>query len=298
MKKRQYYIVILTVCSMVLLVGCGKNNSKNNNSKNNNSYNNHSNYTPSTTPAQTAATLALEDAPTVSLNNLVITAGSEIDYMSAIESVENMDLSKSMVSINSSNVDRFTPGSYTVYYTFDYMGHTVKSFIVVTVLENIEETTVPAETTEEIHTEENSAANVSEQTSSAENSNEETSNEENQTPNGETSSELSTESTSGQNEENTSSSENTNGALNATVYHPDLPIPDAVFTLSTGETVTIKNTPERYIVETFTDDVYYTEDGCSYLRSELKVLMNTGEVQTVEMVVTRVNTLPEEISPN
>ena len=216
-----------------------------------------------------------------------------------------MDLSKSMVSINSSSVDRFTPGSYTVYYTFDYMGHTVKSFIVVTVLENTEGTTAPAETTKEVQPEEVSTTSSSEQSqnSSAENSNEETqtSNNEisnNETSNNETSNESNSEPVSSEPKEENTTSANENGALNATVYHPDLPIPDAVFTLSTGEVVTIKNTPERYIVETFTDDVYYTEDGYSYLRSELKVLMNTGEVQTVEMVVTRVNTIPEESSSN
>lgn len=287
MKKRWCYFTILFMCSIVLLSGCGNKKS----SKNNHSYNNNSNYTPSTPPVQTQPTTTIsENAPKVSLNNLTITAGSEIDYMSAIESVENMDLSKSMVSINSSGVDRFTPGNYTVYYTFDYMGHTVKSFIIVTVLENTEETTM--ETSEE-----NSIQETSEPISSSltETSNEETSIEE--TSNDETASESNTENNPSEpSQEGTSSSENNNGALNATINHSNLPIPDAVFTLSTGETVTIKNTPERYIVETFTDDNYYTEDGCSYLRSELKVLMNTGEVQTVEMVITRVNAIPEENS--
>lgn len=295
MKKKQCYIIILAICSMILLIGCGnKNHSKNNHSSNNHSSNNHSNYTTSNPPTQAPATAALENAPEVNLNNITITAGSEIDYMSAIESVENMDLKKSMVSINSSSVDRFTPGSYTVYYTFDYMGHTVKSFMVVTVLENTEETTAPAETTtKETQTEEISETASSEQsqTSSAETSTEETSNEE-------TSSESNTEFISSEITEEHTDSSNETGALNATIYHPDIPIPDAVFTLSTGEVVTIKNTPERYIVETFTDDSYYTEDGNSYLRSELKVLMNTGEVQTVEMVITRVNTMPEESSTN
>lgn len=284
MKKRRYYIAILTVCSLVLLSGCGKKNSKNNHS-----YNSNSNYTPSTVPVQTTTT-APANAPKVNMSNLVITAGSEIDYMSAIESVENMDLSKSMVSINSANVDRFTPGNYTVYYTFDYMGQTVKSFIVVTVLENTEETTIPSESNTETsstddseQSSENSTGAEGESSSGEETSNTGPSNEENS--NGASSSETNTESTS---------SENGNGALNSTVYHSDVPIPDAIFTLSTGETVTIKNTPERYIVETFTEDSYYTEDDCHYLRSELKVLMNTGEVQTVEMVITRVSGIPEE----
>lgn len=284
MKKRQYYLAILSVCGLVLLGGCGKNNSKPNRSYNSNS---NSNYTPSTTPVQTT-TAAPENAPTVNLNNLTVIAGSEIDYMSAIESVENMDLSKSMVSINSSGVDRFTPGNYTVYYTFDYMGYTVKSFIVLNVLENPEKETTPAQTATKTSTEETSETESFEQTSdsASESSASEASSE----------SETETTSASGQMEDPTSSSTNANGALDATVYHPDLPIPDAVFTLSTGEVVTIKNTPERYIVETFTDDIYYTEDEYHYLRSELKVLMNTGEVQTVEMVITRVNEIPEENS--
>lgn len=282
MKKRHYYITIFAICSLVLLSGCGKKNSKNNHS-----YNSNSNYTPSTSPVQTTTTVS-ENSPKVNLNNLVITAGSEIDYMSAIESVENMELSKCMVSINSSNVDRFTPGNYTVYYTFDYMGQTVKSFIVVTVVENTEENTIVSETSTTVST-------SSEQTSD---SSTESSNEtegESSTTNEENSSEMDiNESSSSELNSENPSSNNPNGALNSTVYHSDLPIPDAVFTLSTGETVTIKNTPERYIVETFTEDAYYTEDGANYLRSELKVLMNTGEVQTVEMVVTRVNGIPEE----
>lgn len=286
MKKRLYCFAILSVCGLVLLSGCSKNNSKTNHSSNSNNY--HSNYTPSTAPVQTT-TASPENAPTVNLNNLTIMAGSDIDYMSAIESVENMELSKSMVSINSSGVDRFTPGNYTVYYTFDYMGYTVKNFMIVTVLENPEpETTTPAETVTETSTEETSVTESLEQTSysSSESSSEETSSE----------SETEPASTSEQTEDNTTSSTNPNGALDSTVYHSDLPIPDAVFTLSTGETVTIKNTPERYIVETFTDDTYYTEDEFHYLRSELKVFMNTGEVQTVEMVITRVNEIPEESS--
>lgn len=283
MKKRHFYIAALTICCLILLSGCGKKSSKNNHS-----YNNNPNYTPSTIPAQTTAAVP-ENAAKVSLSNLTITAGSEIDYMSAIESVENMELSKCMVSINSSDVDRFTPGTYTVHYTFDYMGQTVKSFIVVTVIENPETTTI--ETSTEIPTADTS--NPSESSDETEESESSSTGEENNSEENPNETDTNETSSFEPNSENPSSENNTD-ALNSTVSHSNLPIPDAVFTLSTGETVTIKNTPERYIVETFTEDSYYTEDGANYLKSELKVLMNTGEVQTVEMVVTRVNSIPEE----
>lgn len=276
MKKRHYYITILTICSIVVLLGgCGKKNTKSNHS-----YNNHTNQTASSLPTQPITT-APENAPKVSLSNLTVMAGSEIDYMSAIESVENMELSKSMVYINSSNVDRFTPGSYTVYYNFDYMGYTVKSFITVTILENTEQETVSSsETVTESTTSENSP---SEQNSTAaENSDTEAPSEQ-----GSNAIPPSSEQTG----ETTSST--TSNVLDATIYDKDVPIPDAVFTLSTGETVTIKNTPTRYIVETFTDDSYYTEDGYNFLCSELKILLNTGEVQTIETVISRVTSIPE-----
>lgn len=277
MKKRQYYIAILTICGIVLLSGCSKKNTKSNNS-----YNNYTNQTTSSIPTQPTTTVP-ENAPKVSLSNLTVMAGSEIDYMSAIEAVENMDLSKSMVYINSSNVDRFTPGSYTVYYNFDYMGYTVKSFITVTVLENTtQETVSSSETTTESASAENNSP--SEQNSSPA-----------EAPSTEVPPEQSSDSASPSSEqtgETTTSSTDSN-VLDATVYNKDLPIPDAVFTLSTGETVTIKNTPERYIVETFTDDIYYTEDGYNFLCSELKILLNTGEVQTIETVISRVNSIPE-----
>lgn len=280
MKKRHSYLVLLTVCSMLLLAGCGKENTKKNPS-----FSSSSNNMPSTLPAQTT-TAAPENAPKVNLTNLTITAGSEIDYMSAIEAVENMDLSKSMVYVNSSGVDRFTPGNYTVYYTFDYMGYTVKSFIIVTVLENTEETSFLEEPTAESTPAETTASEIP---SSIE---QETTAATSETSAPESSASETSPTASEQNTETTSSTNNTS-VLDATIYNKDTPIPDAVFTLSTGETVTIKNTSERYIVETFTDDIYYTEDGHHFLRSELKILLNTGEIQTIETVITRVNSIPE-----
>jgi len=287
MKKGHYYFTVLTICSAISLSGCGKTSNKNHS----NSYHSTSQTTASSAiqPTQPLTTMAPENAPNVNLKNLIVTAGSEIDYMSAIESAENIDLKKSMISINSSAVDRFTPGTYTVYYTFDYMGSTTKSFILVTVLENTEETSSETETsTSEIvstaptETEPNSEP-LSEISSSS------TSESSAEQPSNQT-----TTTSSSISEESTASSNNSNP--NSTIPYTGAPIPDAVFTLSTGETITIHNTPERYIVETFTDESYYTEDGVNFLQSELKILLNTGDVQTIEMVISQVSNIPETTS--
>lgn len=292
MKKRNYYLALLTLTSVVLFSGCGKENTKLLSSNSN-----HSNYTPQTS-LPTSTTIASENAPKVTLSDLTIWAGEEVDYMSAIESVENIDLNKSMISINSSNVDRFTPGSYTVYYTFDYMGQTAKNFIVVNVLENptTEVETTSNDTSNIISSQENESknnTNSNTQPSNSESDNNTTSS--NQIYNNESNSNTKSTNESDLNNQ-TSNNESDNNIeipdfyeTGSAYYDENAIIPDAIFTLSTGETVTIKNTPSRYIVETFTSDSYSSENGENFRHSELKILLNTGEIQTIETVVTRVN---------
>ncbi|NLZ81725.1 MAG: hypothetical protein GX913_08030 [Clostridiales bacterium] len=65
-------------------------------------------------------------------------------------------------------------------------------------------------------------------------------------------------------------------------------IPNAIIELSDGTTVEIENTDTRYVVKTFSDESYTKKDGGRYLTSELKVEFNTGEIQVLETVVTRV----------
>lgn len=275
MRKKLYYIAFFTLCSTLLLSGCKKHN---NTKPGPSSSSNYSGIGTGTSTLPTTTTM--DNPPTVHLTDLTVTAGSEIDYTSAIESVENMDLSKTMIYVNSASVDRFTPGVYTAYYTFDYMGYKIENFITVTILEADEETTVPPDTS----TETTAPAEVAASTDSTSSAGVQPTDSSDSTV------------SAGSSETMATTAAPHNNTLDATIYDPNATIPDAIFTLSNGQTITIKNTPARYIVETFTDETYYTQGGENYLNSQLKILLNTGEVQVIETVVTRVNGQSETAS--
>lgn len=218
----------------------------------------------------------------VKIKDITAYAGEEIDYMAAIESAENMELNRSMVYIDSSMVDNHTPGVYKAEYTFDYLGSTVTNSVKVTILENknpvtetaaeqsTQETTTAAETTTESTEAESTAAEAVTETASG--------------------TEAPAETTAVQ-EATTAAASSTPVSTEPITAVVEQALPDAVITLSTGKTVTIKMTSARYITETFTEDTYYEDGGFTFLTSELKVLFNTGEIQVVETVVTRVQPL-------
>lgn len=207
----------------------------------------------------------------VRIREITAYAGEEIDYMAAIESAENMELNRSMVYVDSSMVDNHTPGVYKAEYTFDYLGETVTSSVKVTILEK-ETSASKSESTaaQDMVTEQTTAAQT---TAAAETAAEQ------ETVTGQTI--IEQEMTV----EETSAASISTEPITAVVEHE---LPDAVITLSTGKTVTIKMSSERYITETFTEDTYCEEGGFTFLISELKVLFNTGEIQVVETVMTRV----------
>lgn len=227
-----------------------------------------------------AATAGNKEQQTVSnmkvyIKDITAYAGEDIDYIGAIESAENLEINRSMIYVDSSAVDNHTPGVYKAVYTLDYLGATVTNSIKVTILEN-PNASAPAA----------SAENTSETSSVTETATETA------TENGETSSsEASASAETGMSEQQTDAGQSTVPSTISTepvtaVVEQELP--PAEITLSNGRVVTIKMTSARYITETYTDESYFEEDGFTFLTSELKVLFNTGEVQVVETVVTRV----------
>lgn len=218
----------------------------------------------------------------VYIKDITAYAGEDIDYIGAIESAENLEINRSMIYVDSSAVDNHTPGVYKAVYTLDYLGAAVTNSIKVTILEN------PNASTPEAATETAAEASSAEAPTEASTAETETTAE---TSGGET------ESSAGTTERQTDAAQNPAQTVLSTepvtaVVEQELP--PAEITLSNGRVVTIKMTSARYITETYTDESYFEEDGFTFLTSELKVLFNTGEVQVVETVVTRVQ--PQETS--
>ncbi len=219
----------------------------------------------------------------VHISDIVSYAGDEIDYIGAIQSAENMEIKRSMIYVDSSAVDTNTPGTYLAEYSFDYLGSTVTSSIKVTIIANPNATTTAANeepTTEPQEESSESVSNESTEESSAEESTQEPSSSDSQITD--------------PGEQASSSEENTQPEIDAPLSTEPVeatveqPLPDANITLSNGKVVTVKCTSNRYIVETFTDETYFEEDGFTFLTSELKVLFNNGDIQVIETVVTRV----------
>lgn len=216
----------------------------------------------------------------VHISDITAYAGEEIDYISAIQSAENMEIKRSMIYVDSSAVDNSTPGVYLAEYSFDYLGATVASSIKVTILANPNATTAAVE--EETST---SSESVPEQPTDEASTNEPSAQEPAAEP-----------------ADNNTGSQTADPSESESREQPEMPLstepvratveqelPDAVITLSNGKIVTVKCTSSRYIVETFTDETYFEEDGFTFLTSELKVLFNTGDIQVIETVVTRVD---------
>lgn len=224
----------------------------------------------------------------VYIKDITAYAGENIDYISAIESAENLEINRSMIYVDSSAVDNHTPGVYKAVYTLDYLGASITNSIKVTILENpnASASESSAESTSETMSATETASETVSETSGSET---ETAAENGETVSGETSASAET-GTSGQQPDTAPSTASTE-PVTAVVEQE---LPPAEITLSNGRVVTIKMTSARYITETYTDESYFEEDGLTFLTSELKVLFNTGEVQVVETVVTRVQ--PQETS--
>lgn len=210
----------------------------------------------------------------VHISDIISYAGDEIDYIGAIQSAENMEIKRSMIYVDSSAVDTNTPGTYLAEYSFDYLGSTVTSSIKVTILANPNAATTKAkeETTTEPQTEptENDPNESTQEPSSSDSQ---------VTDPGEQATNP---------EENTQSIPEGPPSTEPVQATVEQALPDANITLSNGKVVTVKCTSNHYIVETFTEETYYEEDGFTFLTSELKVLFNNGDIQVIETVVTRV----------
>lgn len=260
MKKTTRALVCMTA-AFCLLTACSKDKPASSNTGK-----------PAPTPTQESQTYSNIK---VTINDITAYAGEEIDYIGAIKSAENMEINRSMIYVDSSAVDSHTPGSYLAVYTFDYLGTTVTSSIKVTILENpaasTTETTSPKET----------------ETAAAE--------PESEIPAETSAGDVPAASTeeSSPDEPAVSTAENQEAQQTILSTEPvsatvEQQLPDASITLSSGKVVSIKCTSNRYITETYTDEYYFKEDGLTFLTSELKILFNTGEIQVIETVVTRV----------
>ena len=126
MKKLTY--ILLSTVVICTLTACAKDKPATNNRP--------------TLPASTNSTATQQTTSSirVSIDNITSPKGAEIDFIGAIRSAENMELSRSMIYVDSSSVDSNTPGTYEAYYTFDYLGTTIISSNKITIVDNTEET--------------------------------------------------------------------------------------------------------------------------------------------------------------
>lgn len=241
-KKYSRSIAIAILIGMIL-TACGKDKETNN-------Y-----YTTSSTPAvmEEMTTTVDPDAPRVDIGDITIQAGDNIDYLSNITPIENIEIEKCMIAVDSSAVNRYKPGAYPVFYSVDYMGKMISKQITLTVLEGNGEEIVTTAQAETQNTEE----------------------------------ETGTEETVTVNPEETQTTEETDLLPEQILENPPIK-------LSTGKEVFVKCTSTRYIVETYTEDTYFEENGYSFIKSELKVMFNTGEIEVIETVKNRVqpNSVP------
>ena len=126
MKKLKY--ILLGTAVICLLTSCAKDKPAVNNRP--------------TLPPSTNSTVTQQTTSNicVSIDNITSSVGEEIDFIGAIRSAENMEISRSMIYVDSSSVDSNTPGTYEAYYTFDYLGTTIISSNKITIVDNQEAT--------------------------------------------------------------------------------------------------------------------------------------------------------------
>lgn len=217
--------------------------------------------TETTTPALSSK------MPVLVAPNIISEVGAEIDYMANLSIANATTDDYFSINVHSSSVDINTPGEYSAIYMAEYAKGMISKQVSVTIVEALSEgEPLPSVIIEEVTTSDN---NQIETTISEANSGNviETTKTQVTSPSSETTTTKPTD---------TQVSTTSKGS-----------IPSAVIELSNGTNVEIKNSDTRYVVRTFSDDTYSEKNGDRYLTSELKVEFNTGEIQILETIVTK-----------
>lgn len=212
--------------------------------------------------------------PVILASDIVSEIGKEIDYRDNLKIVNATSDDYYNITISSSSVDNTTLGTYSAIYMVDYANGMITKQISVTIVDALDaDEDLPTVVIEEVTTANNAQeetvstpeATIPETTASQSNNSETTTTK--------TSTAATTTTTTSTSKQNTTSNNS---------------IPNAVIQLSDGTTVEIENTATRYVYRTFSDESHSVKDGGKYLTSELKVEFNTGEIQVLESIVTRV----------
>lgn len=211
--------------------------------------------------------------PVILAPDIVSEINDEIDYLANLTLANASKDSDYNTTVNSSNVDINVAGEYSAIYMVEYSGGTISKQISVTIVEELEEETVASIIVEN---EKNSDIDFSETTSIPETSKD----IENQT------SQISETTGTAASETTTRPASSSSGSQQ--IANSNNNIPNANIILSDGGTLEVENSANRYIIRTFSDESYSERDGGVYLTSELKVEFNTGEIQLIETVVTRI----------
>lgn len=220
--------------------------------------------TETTTPALSSK------MPVIVALDIISEIGTEIDYMDNLKIANATPDDYFSINVHSTSVDINTPGEYSAIYMAEYAKGMISKQISVTIVNELsEEEAVPVVIIEEVTT----ADTVHVETTATPEITGSTVTETNKTQTTTTKSATAPIAT-------TSTAKQTTTSKNS--------IPNAIIELSDGTTVEIENTDTRYVFRTFSDESYSEKDGGRFLTSELKVEFNTGEIQVLETVVTRV----------
>lgn len=261
------------------------------------------------------------DSPDINISDIKSPVGENIDFLSGV-TVMNEDAYEDLeIWADASTIDIFTPGDYTVVYTFNYGGNTISKDVKVTIFEpeenepelsdtiaessdsndtNETEThsSKPTSTTKNEVSSNDKATSTQETTSKSNtgNSTEPTTSTTKPTPEQSTKPTTTTKPisttkptgttkpTSGQ---TTTKKENTTREIITTKGNQTTAnkhIANYTIELLSGKTITIKNTTSKYIVSTRTDTSIVTKNGSKYKVSKLIIRYNTGAEQILEVV--------------
>lgn len=269
------------------------------------------------------------DSPDINISDIKSPVGENIDFLSGVTVINEEDYEDLEIWADASTIDIFTPGNYTVTYTFKYSDKTLSKDINVNIFDPNEG--------KEPEVSEGASDSLSGENSNDNSSNNTANNDETETtgtvakPNG-TTKQAATDKT--ETEERTtkpivtSKPNNTtkplvttkpntttksvattkpsNTTKPATTTRNDKTTREIITTkgnkttenkyignytieLLSGKTITVKNSTSKYIVSTRTETSTITKNGSKYKVSKLIIRYNTGAEQILEVVEEKIN---------
>ena len=259
------------------------------------------------------------DTPVIDISDIKSPVGENIDFLSGVTIANEEAFADLEVWVDASLVDIFTPGNYTVTYTFNYDGKSVSKDITVTIFEP--ETEQSASEIAGNNTN-NSSGNNSQKPSN-DSGNSGTTIQQGSSSNtappastpGSSGNKTTTPNVSSENKTTTSGGSSGNNATTpanptTTSQNPTTPqatsstreiittignstsesknIGNYTIELLSGKTITIKNTTSKYIVSTRTDVTTITRNDKTYRVSKLIITYNTGAEQVLETLEERI----------